>query len=67
MKWVTCSTVGDHLGGTFLGGGVPLVAVLTEIAALAFKFLFQCLKMKQFAKYNMKSPFHPLPSPRTLT
>lgn len=58
---VTCSTVGEHLGGTFLEGGVPLVAVLTGIAALALKSLFQCLKVKKFAKYNIKNPSPQLP------
>lgn len=47
---------------------VPLVAVLTGIAALAFKSLFQCLKVKKFARYNIKNLFHPPPpAPQTLT
>lgn len=48
------------------GGVVPLVAVLTGIAALAFKSLFQCLKVKKFARYNIKNLFPPPPQPPRL-
>lgn len=50
---MACSTVGDHLGVTFLWGGVPLVAVLTGINTY-----FRVSRLKNLPSAILKIPPH---------